>query len=102
MSRSYDNLGTLPSKSIDPYTFQRYGGGNPRILFYIFSIQSMIRRGILGEEFWDEQSIRRAQLNPGIHVSVHSLLGHSRRGKLRSNSRASAYQTSSSAGAHPR
>jgi hypothetical protein len=89
-------------KSIDPYTFQRYGGSNPRILFQIFTIQSCIRKGFGGEEFWEEQSMKRAQLNPGIHVSVHSLLGHSRRGKLRSTSRSYAYQTSSSAGAHQR
>jgi hypothetical protein len=92
--RASDQLGSLPHRSVDPYTFQRSGGCHPRMLFQLFAIQSLVRKGIVGEDFWDEQSIRRAQLNPGLHVSVHSLLGYSRKGKCRSSARVYASQTS--------
>lgn len=52
-------------------------------MLHVFTIQSLARKGIIGEEFWDEQTIKRSQLNPGLHVSVYSLLGRSVQKKLR-------------------
>lgn len=95
--RAYEQLAEIGNRSIDPFTFQRYGGGHPRTLYNVFTIQCLTRKGIVGEDFWEDKTLQRAHLNPGLHISVYSLLGRSNnKKKMKSNiNKSSSYQTSS-------
>jgi hypothetical protein len=68
----------LNTKTIDIFHFKQFVKTHSAVLYPAFVLQSKLRKGILGPDFWEEQACRRDSISNGEYIPLSDLLktGH--------------------------
>jgi hypothetical protein len=72
--KAYDKLTFMYKNTIDFHAFSVFAKKHPVMLYPAFTLQSTLKKYIIGNSFWKKQAANRLQLSDGKYRNVMDII----------------------------